>query len=131
MQLRVKYNQSILLLRCRREKILPKHLQPHARNLVSFDNNNVTRIHTSAINKFKFTVHNLEIRDICITIHRLEKYFQFTQQKIKQMLPTHIYKQFFLYESNKAQNIFLPLKNICKSKFENLIKENSILKYKG
>ena len=81
-QLRVKYNQRILLLRCRREKVLPKHLQLHARNLVLFDNNNITRTHLSAINKFKFTVLNLEIRDICITIHRLEKDFQFLQQKL-------------------------------------------------
>ena len=124
-QLRVKYNQRILLLRCRREKVLPKHLQLHARNLVLFDNNNITRTHLSAINKFKFTVLNLEIRDICITIHRLEKDFQFLQQKIKQKLPAHIYKQFFLYESNKAQKIFSAQKNICKSKFVNLIKEKN------
>ena len=52
-------------------------------------------MHTSAINKFKFTILNLEIRDISITIQRQEKDSQFTQQKIKQMLPTQIYQQFF------------------------------------
>ena len=55
------------------------------------NNNNVTRMHTSAINKFKFTILNWKIRDIFITIHRLKKDFQFTQWKIKQTLPAHIY----------------------------------------
>ena len=71
-QLATKFNQRILLLHCRTEKILPQDLQSTATNSVSFDNDNVTRMNLPAKKRFLFSTHNLEIKDIRISIHRLK-----------------------------------------------------------
>ena len=123
-QLATKSNQRILLLRCRKETILPQHLQSTASNSVSFDNDNVTRMHLSAIKRFLFSTLNLEIKDICISIYRLKNDIRISKQKIMQILPKYIYEHVFLLESNKAHRIFLSLKCSYKSKFERLIKGN-------
>ena len=51
-QLATKFDQKILLLSCRKEKILSKHLQLSSSYLVSFDNNNITHKHSLAFYKF-------------------------------------------------------------------------------
>ena len=55
-------------------------------------------MHTSALYKFHLSTLNLEIKDICITIHRLSKEIQFNERKI---LPQDIYEQFYFFESKK------------------------------
>ena len=63
---------------------------------------------------------NLEIKDICITIHILRRDLHSTEQKIIQTLPLNVYKRFFNIESKTAHRIFLTHKQTCKSKFESL-----------
>ena len=54
-----------------------------------------------AFYEFQLSTLNLEIKDICITIHRLKKETQFNESKIKQILLDNIYKQFSFLESKK------------------------------
>ena len=54
-------------------------------------------------------------------IHRLRKETQFNESKIKQILPNHIYKQFYVFEFKKIDRIFSTHKSNCKSKFQRLI----------
>ena len=126
-QLTIKFNQRILLLRCRKQKILPQHLLPVPSNFISFNNTNIARLHSSAFNKFQFSILNLEIKDICITIHRLQNDVRFNEQKILTTLPEIIYKQFFFFESQKILRISLSHRNSCKSKFERLIQAQTSL----
>ena len=81
-QLTIKFNQRILLLHCRKEKILSKHLQFESSHLVYFDYSNIIHMHTLALYKFKSTLY-LEIRDICITIYRLSNYFRYFDKIIR------------------------------------------------
>ena len=74
---------------------------------------------------FYFKLLNLEIKYICITIHRLKNTINYTVQKIMQILPPNICQRFFELESKKSHRIFLSHKQICKSKFENLIEKRN------
>ena len=96
-QLTIKFNQKIRFLRCRKEKILSKHLQFKSSHLVSFDNTNITHMDSSALYKFHLSTLNSEIKDICITIHRLNKEIQFNERKIKQIIAQDIYKHVFFF----------------------------------
>ena len=104
-QLVTKFNQRILLWRCRKERILPQHLQHIASLATVFDNSNITSIHSLVINKFQFSTLNLEIKDICFKIHRLETDLNFVIQKIMTILLENIHHQFFNFEANKTQKI--------------------------
>ena len=73
------------------------------------------------MNDFYFKLLILEIKDICITIHRFKNTSNCTVQKIMQILPPNICQRFFELESKKAQRIFLTHRQIRESKFENLI----------
>ena len=61
---------------------------------------------------------NLEIKDICITIHILQKDLHSTGQKTTQILPLNVYQRFFELECKKVHRIFLAHKLTFKSKFE-------------
>ena len=82
-------------------------------------------MYTSALYKFHLSTLNLEIKDICITIHRLSKEIQFNERKIKQILFQDIYKQFSFFECKKIDRTFLSHKSSCKSKFQRLIELDS------
>ena len=65
---------------------------------------------------------NLEIKDICITIHIVQKVLHSTEQKITQILPLNVYQRFFELECKKVHRTFLAHKQTRKSKFESLFR---------
>ena len=63
-------------------------------------------------------VYYLEIKDICITIHILQKDLHSAEQKITQTLPLNVYQRFSELERKKVHRIFLSHNQTCKYKFE-------------
>ena len=117
-----KFNQRILPLRCRKEKIIPQNLRFNVFPSILFDNSNIASKHTSVIKKLILSILNLEIKDICITIHILQRTLKSTEKKIIQSVSEKICKKFFAFELEEANKMFLSHKNKCKSKFERLKK---------
>ena len=117
-KLAIKSNQRIFILRCRKKKLLPQHLNFHVTNSIVFANDTVSYMCSSLSENFKFRLLRFEIRDICITIHRLRKDIYSIERKIIKILPPVTYHRFFDSESIKAQKIFITYKNNCKSKFQ-------------
>ena len=69
------------------------------------------------MNDFYFELLNLEINDICITIHRFKNTINSIAQKIMQTLPPISCQRFFKLQSKKAHRVILSHKKICKYKF--------------
>ena len=99
--LTTKFNQRILLFRCRKEKIIPKNLRFNVFSSILFDNSNVASKHTAVIKKLQLSALNLEIKDICITIHRLQRTLKSTAKMITVLTRKNVQKNYFRLNCKK------------------------------
>ena len=112
------FNQRIFLLRCRKLKVVPKHLQVLVPQFVVLNLRSMGNRFSNLHSTFQKSILNLEIRDICAHIKNLENHILHLESIIVTIFPSHVFDRFFNFESGKASRQFEESKFKCKKKLD-------------
>jgi len=124
----IQYNKDLVkikarnkyLLRCRRSKLVPKHLNKFQNCKLKFHNDYIYDRAESAFHRFSLKLLNLEISDNFQKIKTLTKSIYRVTRNIEKNLPAYICNEFFntqisslsklrLKENNRTMNKFIQI----------------------
>lgn len=120
-------NNRIFLLRCRTEDISPSHINNYFKKLQRTCNINY-KYHKeldNAINRFKKTLLNLEIKSSICDIVNTEKIINEYLEQCKSILPSTVVEEFELKQKIQYENKHELIKNCQLNKFNKLHKQTS------
>lgn len=116
------HNRRRFLTRCRREKVMPQHIQMHVPSLneIYIRHHNFTRIADKIMLKFKRSILSLEIR---VTHHSIKEYtrrLEHLKQDLVTLIPREMYHRFMCLEGQKQHRMDLALRRDNIQKFGRL-----------